>query len=385
MNINTYPEEFQQEPGLIYLNHAAVSPWPARAVQAVQAFAGENMRCGALNYQDWMVTEQALRDRFRRLIHAESSSDIALLKNTSEALSFVAAGLHTDPADNIVIGSEEFPSNRLPWENMQRQGRAEVRSVSLLQPDQEGAEERIMAACDEKTRLISISAVQYASGLRLDLARIGEFCRKNKILFCVDGIQQLGALRLDVSAIGADFLMADGHKWLLGPEGLALFYCRPSVREKLELFEFGWHMTDDPGNFEKTDWRPADDARRFECGSPNLIGAYALNAALSLLEEVGMEQVERNVMKNTQYIIDYISNNFKNAHCITPTTPDRHAGIVSFALQNVDTNRLLSALREKGVICTNRSGFLRLSPHFYNSQTQLQSALETIEQVCRTL
>jgi cysteine desulfurase/selenocysteine lyase len=183
-------DEFPQLPGLRYLNHAAVAPWPQRAVDAVSRFAIENARSGARDYSTWLLVERRLRERLQRLLNAPSHSDIALVKNTSEALSFVAFGLDWRPGDQVVISDEEFPSNRIVWEALAPQG-VEVVQVNLHQGDAEAA---LLAACGPRTRLMAISAVQYASGLRLDLSRLGHGCQARGVLLCIDAIQQLAAL-----------------------------------------------------------------------------------------------------------------------------------------------------------------------------------------------
>ncbi|MDX1594634.1 MAG: aminotransferase class V-fold PLP-dependent enzyme, partial [Gammaproteobacteria bacterium] len=275
--------EFDQAPGLVYLNHAAVAPWPERTRAAVARFAAENQLRGAQHYRDWLGVERRLRGQLRRLVNADHDDEIALLKSTSEGLSVIAHGLDWQPGENVVTAREEFPSNRVAWQSLAPRG-VTTRLVPLAgSGDPEAA---LFASVDDATRLISISAVQYADGLRMDLPRIGEFCRDRGILFCVDAIQQLGALPFDVAGIGADFVVADGHKWLLAPEGLALFYCRREHLERLALHQFGWHMVAERGDYERLDWQPAADAQRFECGSPNMLGIHALSASLSLLEEV---------------------------------------------------------------------------------------------------
>lgn len=291
--MNCYQDEFDQTNGLRYLNHAAVAPWPRRAADAVSAFARENVALGASDYPEWLKIEHRLRERLVRLLNARAGSDLALVKNTSEALSFVAFGLDWREGDQVVIGNEEFPSNRVVWEALRPRG-VEVIEVDLAGDDPEGA---LLAACGPRARLLSISAVQYASGLRLDLERIGAGCRRRGVLFCIDAIQQLGALPFDVQAYDCAFAMADGHKWMLGPEGLGVFYCHPGQRERLALHEYGWHMLEHALDYERRDWRPARSARRFECGSPNMLGAMALEASLGLLEEVGMEQVGRQARR----------------------------------------------------------------------------------------
>ena len=270
----------------LYLNHAAVAPWPQVTADAVQAFAAENAQQGTLNYPHWLTVEQALREQARELLNAPAAGDIALVKNTSEGLSFVAYGLDWQAGDNVVGIRQEFPSNRYVWQSLANQG-VEFRQLDLNDHPAD-PETALLALCDARTRLISISAVQYTNGLRMDLAKIGAFCRSKGILFCVDAIQQLGAIPFDVQQVQADFVVADGHKWMLGAEGLALFYVRRDVQEQLRLTQYGWHMAEGLTDYTMEDYQPALDARRFECGSPNMLGIHALHASLGVLLATGM-------------------------------------------------------------------------------------------------
>lgn len=367
-------QEFPLSEDIIYLNHAAVSPWPRRTAEAVQRFALENMTQGARNYVQWEQQERLLREQFRNLLNAPATSDIALLKNTSEALSVVAYGLNWQLGDNIVITDQEFPSNRIVWESLQNQGvtvrQAPIASVA----DPEVA---LFALVDEHTRLIAVSSVQYASGLRMDLAKIGLFCRHHGILFCIDAIQSLGALQFDVQAIQADFVMADGHKWLLGPEGIAVFYCRAALREQLQLKQYGWHMVENANNYAAKTWTVAQNARRFECGSPNQLGIQALSASLSLLLEIGMATVEKRVLANTHWLLAGLTQ-LPNIEILSPPQSNRYAGIVTFRHQQLETQDLFQQLLNKGVICAKRGGGVRFSPHFYLSTTKLTRAIASI-------
>ena len=269
---NSYTNEFLLDSNIIYLNHAAVSPWPQRTAQAIEDFSRENLHFGAQHYPRWMETEAHLRTQFKALINAPSDDDIAILKNTSEALSVVAYGLDWNEGDNIILCKQEFPSNRIVWESLQKYG-VTITYVDLASSDD--PEALILQHINKHTRLLSISAVQFDNGLRMDLYRLGEHCQKHKILFCVDAIQTIGACHFDVQSIHADFVMADGHKWMLGPEGVALFYCRSELRNQLSLHQFGWHMVEKQGVYDSLEWEPAHSARRFECGSPNMLGIHA--------------------------------------------------------------------------------------------------------------
>lgn len=371
--MSSLTDEFPLIEGLRYLNHAAVAPWPRRAAQAVAAFAEQNMTLGARDYPLWLKTEQLLRERLKRLLNAPSSADIALVKNTSEALSMVAFGLDWKPGDQVVISDEEFPSNRVVWEALQPQG-VEVIQVSLRGADPEAA---LLTACGPRTRLMSISAVQYASGLRLDLPRLGEGCEKRGVLLCIDAIQQIGALPFDVQQSRCAFAMADGHKWMLGPEGLAVFYCRRDMREALKLHEFGWHMLEHAGDYERSAWEPAHSARRFECGSPNMLGAMGLEASLSLLEDVGMPQVGAALEERVAHLSADLTA-IPGARLLSPSDPGRRAGIVTFALDGLDNSELFERLKAEQIVCALRGGGVRLSPHFYTPLAIIEQTLAVI-------
>lgn len=368
-----FSHEFPQDPGLIYLNHAGVGPWPRRTAEAIKAFADENLRSGARRYPDWTRVEQRLRERLTRLLNAPSSEDIALVKSTSEGLSFVAYGLDWQPGDAVVINQQEFPSNRIVWESLADRFGVEVRDVDL------GAgatpEDALIDALHGRARLLAVSSVQYASGLRMDLARLAEACRARKVLFCLDAIQSLGALRLDLQAVPADFVVADGHKWMLGPEGLGVFYSRPEARERLRLTEFGWHSVQDAGNYDRLGWEVAATARRFECGSPNMLGIHGLEASLSLLEEIGQAEIERRVLDNARWLIERIRAT-PELELLSAGDEGRHAGIVTFRVHGKDPARTHRALADSGVVCARRGGGVRLSPHFYNTTEQLDETLK---------
>lgn len=373
--MSEFHDEFPHAPGLCYLNHAAVGPWPKRSAQAVQRFSQENVHQGARDYLDWMKVEQRLRERLATLLNAPSTDDIALVKNTSEALSFVAFGLSWSPGDQVVISDEEFPSNRIVWEALRPQG-VEVVKVSLTGEDPEAA---LLQACGPRTRLLSISAVQFASGLRLDCQRLGQGCKARNVLFCIDAIQQLGAQPFDVQAYDCDFAMADGHKWMMGPEGLGVFYCRAPLRGQLKLSEYGWHMVEQVGDYSRADWEPAQSARRFECGSPNLLATMALEASLSLLQEVGISEVARRIEERVQWLIDGLMA-IPGMRIHSPVQPQRRAGIVCFSIDGVDSLWLQGELMKAQVVCLPRGQGIRFSPHFYTDKGTIDTAVALVRQ-----
>lgn len=370
-----YSVYFPQKKGLIYLNHAAIAPWPYQTAEAVRRFAKENATIGAWHYPEWLTTEKALREAACRLINAPSTDDIALIKNTSEGLSIVACGLDWRVGDNIVTSNQEFPSNRIPWQALANQG-VDVRQADLTAA--ETPEDSLLAQVDKRTRLLTVSSVQYASGLRIDLKRLGQFCKQQDILFCVDAIQSLGALRFDCQAIQADFVVADGHKWMLGSEGMGLFYCLPEARDQLRLRQFGWHMIEAAGDYTLEKWDIAQSARRFECGSLNMVGIFALKESLSLLlDEIGMDKVEQALLANTAYLVQKIQAE-PELELLSSSSLERCSGITTFKRHGIDLPALHRHLMGRGVVCAQRGGGIRFSPHFYNSKEQLDQALALV-------
>jgi len=366
--------EFRLYDDIKYLNHAAVAPLPARAGVALKSFVDECVSQGAIEYPRWMVIESELKAQLARLVGATSKDEIALTKNTSEALSFVAHGFPWYEGDNVVISDEEFPSNRIVWESLAPLG-VSVKKVHIQTADD--PEQALLDACDGHTRLLSISSVQYASGLRIDLEKLGRHCKQKGIAFCVDAIQGLGVIPHDVDKMNIDFLMADGHKWMLGPEGQAVFYCREKWLQMLSLHEFGWHMTETYHDFDETDWSPAASARRFECGSPNMLGTVALHASLSLIEEVTIPKIESLVKEKCEFLFDSI-NSSPYLELLTRTDQGRYAGIVVFKHKEKDSSELYQVLMNNKVVCAPRGGGIRFSPHFYTDTEILSEALEIV-------
>jgi cysteine desulfurase / selenocysteine lyase len=360
-----------------YLNHAAIAPWPLPVTEAVRQFAEENLRRGPRDYPAWIRREQSLRRQLADLAGAVSPDDVSLLKNTTEGISLVAWGLDWRAGDNLVLPRGEFSSNRLPWLAQAARG-VEIREVDIRAG--RDAEAALIAAMGRGTRLLSVSAVQWSDGFRLDLGRLGEACHARDVLFFVDAIQQLGALQLSVEDCRVDFLAADAHKWLLGPEGIALFYSRPAARERLALLQQGWHMFEQPWHFQRDDWTPAASGKRFEAGSPNSVGQAALHAAAGLLLERGMRSVEARVLENTAYLVARLGG-MPAVRLISDSAVERRSGIVSFTCDRVAPRELHRRLAARDVICALRGDAIRLSPHFYQGEEELDVFLRLLKEV----
>ena len=373
-----YPTLFDLAADLLHFNHAAVAPWPKRTTEAVCRFAHENAHHGSLNYPSWQAVEQRLKERLARLIGAADASEIALTKSTSEGLSLIAYGLDWHPGDNIVGIAQEFPSNRLVWQSLATRG-VEWRALDLEHTDD--PEAALLALCDASTRLMAVSWVQYARGLRLDLARLAAGCQQRGVLLIVDAIQGLGAVPFDLATCPADAVVADGHKWLCGPEGLALFYCRPALRDQLTLLQYGWHMVEELGDFDRTTWQPAASARRFECGSPNMLGIHALDASLALIEEIGMSAIAQALQARVDYLLSGLDG--AGFEVLSPRDPARRAGIVTFRVPEVAAETLYPALIKSNLLCALRGGGIRFSPHFYTSCEKIDQAIAMVKQVTK--
>jgi selenocysteine lyase/cysteine desulfurase len=370
-------EEFPILAQGLFANHAAISPWPRRTSQAVAEFAHENSKLGPENYNYWLRRQSHLRKMLAGLVNAVSPGDIGLLKNTTECICTVANGIDWQHGDNLVIPLAEFPSNRLPWLALQSRG-VEVREVDIRSTSE--PEKALLAHMDEKTRLLSVSAVQWTDGLRLQLETLGNSCRQHSVLFCVDAIQQLGAMQIDVQACGIDFLAADAHKWLLGPEGIALFYSRASIRGQLQLKQLGWHMVDDPYQFNRDQWQPSKTAIRFEAGSPNTLGQAALHASVGLLQEFGMRHVESCITANSLALSEGLAN-IRGVELVRPFDAQRVSGIISFKTPGKDVLAVQRELKQRRLTCAVRDNTVRLSPHFYQAGEPVQNMLNMIENV----
>ena len=359
-----------------YVNHAAASPWPSRTRRAVERFAAWNHQDGPANFRDWVANEQALRERVARLLGATpDGSDIALVPNTTEGVNIVARGLDWRPGDNLVTATEEFPTNRMAWEALEARGVA-LRPVNLRTSTDPEAD--LLAAMDGRTRILAVSSVRWTDGFRLDLGRLGTACRTSGVLFFVDAIQQFGALRIDVEAEQIDCLAAGGHKWQMAPEGLGVFYCSEAWRERLEPLKQGWRMLERPFSFDEEERPVHAGGARFEPGTPNTLGQFALNASLSLQEDWGQDWIERRILANTRRLLEGLRI-LPGFETVTDSRPDRWSGIVSVRPRHTSSRAVVAALAERRVVAIPRGEWVRLSPHAYQAEAATDRVLNALE------
>ncbi len=358
--------QFHNNTDVIHLNHARLSPWPLCTREVVKHFSQNMQYATPQQSNDYYETEQQLRKQLAHLLAAPSADHIALLKNTSEALSIIATGLIWQAGDNIVLPKQEFPSNRIVWQSLEKQG-VECIFVDLKQHND--PEQALMDACNIKTRLLTVSAVQFSDGLRLDLARLGRFCQQQKsLIFCVDAAQQLGAYPIDVTAMQIDFLVACGHKWLCGPEGMGILYVCPSWLNRLQLHHYGWHMLETI-DFEQQNLQEAKTAQRFECGGSNTLNIQILHSSLNIFEEIGFNNISQALTER----IDLLFSQLQAAgfEIATPTLSKQRAGIISFRVPDEDSADLCQRFNQQGLICSQRGDNIRFSPHFYLTEEQV--------------
>jgi selenocysteine lyase/cysteine desulfurase len=360
-----YEHEFPVRRNLIYLNHAAVAPLCRRSAEAMQHLAEDCNRFGSLHYDEWLEAYDGLRRAAARLINCDAS-EIALMKNTSEGIATIAMGLDWKPGDRIVAFREEFPANFYPWKRLEQKG------VAVTWLSVEDSLEEIDRAC-KGARLLSISFVQFLSGYRAPVQGIGEICRRNGVIYLVDAIQGLGAFPLDVRACHIDALAADGHKWLLGPEGCAILYVSNELQGHVEPVEFGWTNVAGYNDYGSRDMALRQDAGRFEPGTLNTIGCFGLRASIELLLEVGVREIAPVV----QNLGDRIAAGVQalGYEVMGRRTPETGAGIVSFRKHGVADTEIVRRLKEAGVSAAARAGWVRTSPHFYISPDEIERFL----------
>jgi cysteine desulfurase/selenocysteine lyase len=363
-----YRREFPVTDRLVYLNHAAVSPLPRCSASAMQAFAQDALDYGSLHYDEWLDTYEALRVGAARLIGA-NRKEIALVKNTSEGIATVAMGLDWRPGDTIVAFQEEFPSNIYPWKVLESK-RCFIKWLSI-----HDSLEVIEREC-QGAKLLAISFVQYLGGLRADLNAIGNICHKQGVFFLVDAIQGLGAFPLDVEAAHIDALAADGHKWMVGPEGCGILYVRRDRQDAIFPYEFGWTNVAGYNDYASRDMTLRPDAGRYECGTLNTIGCYGLRASLDFLLGIGVHQIGPAVEALADQLA--VGARAKGYSLLGERTRATSSGIVAMQKLGTDSRTIVRQLKEKGVIAAARQGWVRLSPHFYLSPEDIARAIEAL-------
>lgn len=353
---------------LIYLNHAGVAPLCRPAADAMKELTEDALQHGSLHYSRWEQAYEGLRTSTARLIGAHRD-EIAMVKNTSEGIATVQMGIDWKAGDKVVAFREEFPANYYPWRRLEDRG-VRVEWLSFRDPL-----DRIDEAC-RGARLLALSFVQYLSGYRADLTAVGEICRRNEVFFFVDAIQGLGAFPLDVEASQIDALAADGHKWLLGPEGCGILYVRRNRLDEIAPVEFGWTNTATYHDYASRDETLRPDAGRYECGTLNTVGCYGLRASIELILEIGVDRISEGLLERAESLYRGIEG--KGYKMLAAREPGCESGIVTFRHPEEDCRMTVRRLKDAGCIAAPRQGWVRVSPHFYQSPEQMAAVVAAL-------
>jgi len=349
-----------------YFDHAAVCPLPQSARDAMTTWATEAATEGDTVYPAWLQRIGRVRAAAARLLHADLA-EVALVRSTTEGINLVAEGFPWRAGDNVVTLENEFPSNQYPWLNQAHRG-VEVRRVATDGPRVDL--EKLRAACDARTRIVSLSWVGYASGWRSDLTAAAEMAHAAGALLFVDAIQGLGVFPLDVTAVPLDFLAADGHKWLLGPEGAGMFFIRRQHLDLLRPVGVGWNSVARATDYAHIELKYKPTAARFEGGSCNVAGLLGLGASLELLEGIGGERIAARVLEITDLACDRLLS--IGARIESDRRGDHRSGIVMFEMPGQDPTEVRDRCLAQGVALGCRAGRLRISPHAYASADDVE-------------
>ena len=378
-----------------YFDHAAVAPLSLPASRALVDWADEMASNGEANWSVLRRRVGKVRESVASLLNC-STDEIAFVPNTTSGLSIVAESFPWQPGDNIVLPANEFPSNALPWRNLINRD-VEVRAVPC---EALGCDEiRLMNATDEKTRIVAVSWVDFATGWRLDLDQLADQCHQCGILLCVDGIQGAGVIPLDLQQSPVDFFVADGHKWLLGPEGAGILFIRANHLERLRPIGIGWNSLKSAGNFdrspfgfddgvgdESSDFRIVEplppqslknSAARFEGGSQNVGGILALGASLELLLSCGTPAIWERLCDVMDRQLEVVTQ--CGGRALSSSDNRRRSGIIACEFPNHSPQDLRDRAMQYGVILSVRRGYVRLSPHVYTNASDFERLTDALK------
>lgn len=366
--------------GMIYLNHASTSPLSTRVVDALTQYLRERSEGKLETYWDDLPMVAELRLFIRELINAESPERIALTANTSDAINVIAGGIPWKNGDRVLLNALEFPANVWPYLNLKNLG---VELDIMSSSDGRITPGQIEDAMTPRTRLVALSAVQFLSGYRADLATIGELCRRKDVIFAVDGIQAVGAITIDVQAMKIDTLSAGGQKWQMSPHGTGFLYLTEELQARIQQKNLGWLSVADPWDFHNYTQPLDPTARRYEGGSLIMPALWGMHAALKTIIEFGPGAIEAHLGHLTHILIDGFAH-ADNLELYTPSAPGERAGIVTIKVPaHADPKTVFKRLLDQNITLALREGMLRYSPHFYCSPEEMKTAVEATREANR--
>ncbi len=353
-----------------YLDHAAVGPLSGPAASAIQEFAVQAAQQGDTVWPQWVARLEQLRANMATMIGAEKD-EICMVPNTTTGINLVAEGWPWRSGDNVVIADGEFPSNLFPWLNQQSRG-VEVRIIPRR--GRRVCVEDLIAAIDASTRIIAVSWVGYASGYRIDLESLVQQAHQRGVAVLVDAIQGLGMFPLDIQQVPIDFLAADGHKWLLGPEGAGVAMIRRQHIDKLRCGNVGWGSVKNSFNYAEPDFTLRDGASRFESGSANLLGFTGLAASVDLFMQIQEHHGRDAIATRVTALAGKLHEMLVEIGIVSrlDRRPEHQSGIVTFELPGHDPSAFRKTAAEQKIVVSCRDGGIRASIHAYNNDDDLQ-------------
>ncbi|MGA3243524.1 MAG: aminotransferase class V-fold PLP-dependent enzyme [Bacteroidota bacterium] len=367
---------------MIYLNHAAVSPLSTRVLRAQIGHLQDRSSGKIETYWDDVKQIEETKKCVQRMINAESIARIAFAGNTSDALNVIAAGLDWKPGDRILLNDLEFPSNVYPYYHLKSQG-VEIDIIHC--PDGRMTPESVLEALRPRTRILAISAVQFLSGYRAELAVLGEICRSRGILLIVDAMQAVGGVTVDVQAMKIDGMAAGAAKWQMGPQGIGFLYLTEELQARVHQKYLGWLSVENPWDFFNFDQALAPTANRYEGGTINIPGMWGMHAALSTLLEVGPQVIESHILSLTGALLEEFQG-IDGVSIYSPTALSERSGILTVVPPaRVDPTSAFEDLTRRKIYISLRGGKLRFSPHFYNSLDEVRAAAAATKDVFKAL
>lgn len=373
MNLSQVRDQFPVTHRYAYLNHASVGGLPQPVMDVMTRYVTDRGNNGGEALSNWDDEIERVRQTSASFVGAHRD-EIVFTGSISHGLNIVACGLDWREGDNLVCAETEFTANIYPWTNLRRRG-IEVRFAPAR--DNRILVEDVASLMDRRTRLVAISFVEFRTGYRNDLDALAAVCHERGAYLCVDGIQGLGALKLDVSRTPVDFLASHAAKWMLGPIGAGFLYMRRDLLQVLDPVMSGWRSVVDRDDYFKYDSPLRDSGERYEPGSPNFLGLLGMGAAIEFLLAIGSDKIEARILALTDYLIDGLQ-----ARGCVIKTPIEHrrerSGIVSFQHPRVGSVELCDRLHAAGVIVSVRGDLIRVSPHVYNNEHDLDRLLSEL-------
>ena len=358
----------------VYLNCAAVGPLPRPTVEAVVSQLKDVSLHGSTNYPDWVKTKDRVRELIAEMLCVRSEQ-VAFTRNTSDGFATVANGFKWNEGDNIVTFAQEFPANFYAWRRIRDSKGIELR----LCPERDGRIDidEFISLIDENTKLVAISAVQFSSGFRADLRRIGETARSVDALFCVDIIQAFGTFPLDMPACFVDVASSASHKWLLSPEGCGILYLSERARERIEPTLVGWISVEEPWDFNDYEQEFKPNALAWETGTGPSSLFYGLEQSLKLLKETGIENIENHLEGLTDYLCENLPS--ERYELISSRDKGEKSQIVCFrSRMGLESNAVFKHLESKNIVISARGERSRVSPHFFNTREDIATLIENL-------